>query len=115
MSHSDDTQKSSKSSAHTRSYNEANVFMGLSFGLARTPTRNEYVSIAKHISVLLTGSAIFKSQTLHDLLSPDFSNIAKFIGFSLIVLTAILLYKMLEKNGLLKEQYKRVDDNTHDE
>ena len=115
MSPSDDTQNTQKSSSNISSRSEADIFMGLSFGLVRNPSRGEYVSIAKYIAMLLTSSAVFKSQTLHELLNSDLSKIVKYIALGLIVLTVFLFYKMLEKNGLLKKKYARVADNTYDD
>ena len=112
MSDSDDAQDLTPLIGNSHSEEEFEGLWGFSFGLAKAPTRTEYNSIAKYIAMLLVSCTIVRWQFLHDALSSDLSKITKQIGLGLVGLTLFLFYRMLEKHGLLKKEYKRVDDNT---
>ena len=114
MTRSDKAQNLGKSTTDTDSNKEADVFLGLSFGLAKNPTKAEYISIAKYIGMILVGSILVKSQTLHDFLNSDLSKIAKLVGLGLVIATACLFYRMLETQGLLKEKYARRGSDAED-
>jgi len=60
---SDEIQNLVKSPTNTDLQEDANIFLGLSFGLAKNPTKAEYISIAKYIGMILVGSILVKSQT----------------------------------------------------
>ena len=63
MTGSDEIQNLVKSSTNTDLQEDANIFLGLSFGLAKNPTKAEYISIAKYIGMILVGSILAVSYT----------------------------------------------------
>ncbi|MEP4052385.1 MAG: hypothetical protein ABJN22_09075 [Litorimonas sp.] len=79
---------------------------GFGFGLSKKPTRAEFTSIAKYIAMILVGCVIAQWHILHDFLGPKPSKYAYYVGLALVVLSGFLLYRMLERHGLLKAKYE---------
>ena len=106
MSNSDESQDLTQSPKNNSFRDESWGILGFTFGLARKPTRPEFISITKYIAILLAGCALPQWQTFRELLSPQLSKYVEYIGLSLVALTGFLLYKTLEKNDLLKAKYE---------
>ena len=60
--------------------------------------------IAKYIAFILAGSAIYKLDVFHTLLTTKTS---EYVGISIAVITCLLFFRALDKRGLLKDKYER--------
>ena len=115
MSNSDEPQDLTQLPKNSAPKEESWGFFGFTFGLSRRPTKTECIMIAKYITALLIGGVIHEWDIFHDLLTSKMSKMAEYVGVAIIGVTGFLLFRTLDRKGLLKESYERRDDSWTDD